>query len=590
MAFSRAFLDEIRDRNDIYDVVSRYVALKHAGSNYNGLCPFHSEKTPSFTVFPSTRTFYCFGCSAGGDVVSFTMRAEGLEYPDAIRFLAERAGIPIEEDGTKTSESSVRRDRVIAATTDAARFYRDRLFSDEGMAAREYISKRGYTSLTVKRFGFGYAPDRWTSLVDHLKSKGYTDDELIASFLAARSKKTGKLYDIFKNRLVIPIMSVQGEVVAFSCRRLNENDERKYINTSDTPAFKKSKLLFGLNIAKNDKSGKLILCEGAVDAIALHQAGFSNAVATLGTAITAEHARLIARYADTVYICYDMDAAGTGAKLKAIKMLDEAGVKSEIITLSSDTKDPDEFIKKYGSAAFANKLSSSVGQVDFRIDQIISKYNISSPDDKLHAAEELTDLIASLENAIEREVYSSRVADRLSLTSKALLDEANRKHSRAKAAKIKKASADAVRASEGYGNRVNADRLKYSSEALLEQTLLGMMLLIPELGITGSQILTADDFATEFNRRVFCLFEPDFVEGREVILSKDGILNTAEISEITRYIAIRRNLGSNDADTLRATAARLKDLREKKRADSELESGGAAALQAYIDKKRKNQT
>ncbi len=590
MAFSRAFLDEVRDRNDIYDVINRYVALKRAGSNYSGLCPFHSEKTASFTVFPSTRTFYCFGCGAGGDVVSFVMKAEGLEYPDAIRFLAERAGIPIEDDGSDHSGPSVRRDRVIAATTDAARFYRDRLFSDEGTAAREYISKRGYTSLTVKRFGFGYAPDRWTALVDHLKGKGYTDDELIASFLATRSKKTGKLYDIFKNRLVIPIMSVQGEVVAFSCRRLNENDERKYINTSDTPAFKKSKLLFGLNIAKNDKSGKLILCEGAVDAIALHQAGFSNAVATLGTAITAEHARLIARYADTVYICYDMDAAGTGAKLKAIKILDEAGVKSEIITLSNDTKDPDEFIKKYGSAAFANKLGASVGQVDFRIDQIISKHDISSPDDKLRAADELTDLIAAFDNAIEREIYSSRVADRLSLASKSLLDEANRKHSRIKASKIKKASADAIRASEGYGDRVNADRLRYSSEALLEQTLLGMMLLMPELGKTGSQLLADDDFATEFNRRVFCLFKDDFAEGREAMLSKDGILNQAEISQVARYIATRRSLGGNDADTLRATAEKLRQLREKRLDDSAIESGGAAALQAYLDKKRNNMT
>lgn len=590
MAFSRAFLDEVRDRNDIYDVIGRYVALKRAGSNYSGLCPFHSEKTPSFTVFPSTRTFYCFGCGAGGDVVSFVMRAEGLEYPDAITFLAERAGIPIEENGAKSAGISVRRDRVIAATTDAARFFRDKLNSEQGSVAREYIQKRGYTTLTVRRFGMGYAADSWTALTDHLKGKGYTDDELVASFLASRSKKNGRLYDIFRNRLVFPIMNVQGEVVAFSCRRLNEKDDRKYINTSDTPAFKKSKLLFGLNIAKNTADGKLILCEGAADAIALHQAGFSNAVATLGTAITAEHARLIARYAKTVYICYDMDAAGTGAKLKAIKILDEAGVKSEIITLSDDTKDPDEFIKKYGSAAFANKLNASVGQVDFRIDQIIAKYDISSPDDKLHAAEELTDLIASLDGSIEREVYSARVADRLSLTAASLLDEANRKRARIKKAKLKKASAEAIRTSEGYGDRVNADRLKYSSEALLEQTLLGIMLLMPELAKAGTQIISADDFATEFNRRVFCLFESDFAEGREVILSKDGALNNAEISEVTRYIATRRNLGSNDADTLRATAAKLKELREKKLVDCALESGGAAALQAYLEKKRKDQT
>jgi len=586
MAFSRAFLDEIIDRNDIQDVISRYVALKRAGSNLSGLCPFHSEKTPSFTVFPATRSFYCFGCGAGGDVVSFVMRAEGLEYVDAIRFLAERAGIPMEEDGHKPEGPQVRRDRVVEITTEAARFFRDKLNSPEGQIARDYIQKRQYAPLTVKRFGMGYAPDGWDGLVKHLKSKGYSDDEMTVSFLASKSTKNGKLYDIFRNRLVFPIMNVNGEVVAFSCRRLNEADDRKYINTSDTPAFKKSKLLFGLNIAKNNPDGRLILCEGAADAIALHQAGFDNAVATLGTAITAEHARIIARYANTVYICYDMDAAGTGAKLKAINILNEAGVKSEIISLSDDTKDPDEFIKKYGANAFRKKIDASVGQVDFRINQIIAKYDVTNPDDKLRAVEELISLIATFDNKTSREIYSGRIAEKLKLTPEPIRDEAERRYARNLHRTQKRIAEDAIKQSEGYADKVNSDRIHYSSEALLEQSLLGIMLLVPELGKQGAQMITPDDFFTEFNKKVYAAFADDFASGREIILSKDGIFTPDEVSRITYYIALRKNLGGNTLETLQATVDKLKQIKNKRRYDDLIAGGSVGDLQDYINQKK----
>ncbi|MBP5658159.1 MAG: DNA primase, partial [Clostridia bacterium] len=280
MAFSNAFLEEVKEKNDIIEVVGRQVQLKRAGSNYVGLCPFHSEKTPSFTVFPATQSYYCFGCGAGGDAVTFVMQTEGLDYPAAIEALANRAGIPVEEDSSRPGERSVKKQRVIEATREAGRFFYAKLNSAEGAAAREYLKRREISDLTIKRFGIGYAPDAGFELTRYLRGKGFTEEELKASFLSGVSKK-GNLYDIFRNRIMFPVFDLAGNPVAFSARRLNEADERKYVNTSDTPAFKKSKILFGLNIAKSTSDGTLILCEGAVDAIALHQAGFDNACATL---------------------------------------------------------------------------------------------------------------------------------------------------------------------------------------------------------------------------------------------------------------------------------------------------------------------
>jgi len=317
MAFSQRFLEEIKDRNDIVELVSKYVALKRAGSNMSGLCPFHNEKTPSFTVFPKTRSYYCFGCGAGGDAFSLVMALEGLGYRDAVEYLANRVGIPMEEDGTQRPRDEVRRDRVVAATTEAARFFYASLVSEAGAAARAYLEKRGLSMLTVRRFGIGFAPDSWDALAKHLTAKGFTPKELEAAFLC-RVSKNGRLYDIFRNRIAFPLIDQGGTVLGFSARRLNEADEKKYVNTSDTPAFKKSKFVFGMNIAKNSEERSFIMCEGCMDAVALHQAGFSNAVATLGTAITSEQARLIARNASTVYLCYDSDGAGKNATLKGI--------------------------------------------------------------------------------------------------------------------------------------------------------------------------------------------------------------------------------------------------------------------------------
>lgn len=583
MAFSQMFLEEVKERNDIEDVIGHYVHLKRAGSNVVGLCPFHNEKTPSFTVFPSSKSFYCFGCGVGGDVVTFIMKSENMDYPEAVEFLADRAGIPMEEsDFRKSEKPSVRKDRIIAVTAEAARFFYSSLLSPQGEAAREYLEKRQFQSATIKRFGIGYAPDSWDALITYLAKKEFSPLEITTAFLAGTSK-SGRMYDMFRNRIMFPIFDIKGDVVAFSGRRLNENDQRKYVNTSDTPAFKKSKLLFGIHIAKNTKDGTLILCEGAPDAIAMHQAGFSNAVATLGTAITSEHARLIARYAKTVFLAYDIDNAGKAATMKGINLLNQVGVDTKIISLGDDAKDPDEYIKEHGAAAFKNKLKQANGQIDYKIGQILAKYSIDNPDEKLRALSEVTDYIASLWSKSKREIYASRTAELLSLTKAAVLNDIERR-AKIKERKQKKTfEIKTIQKSEGFGDKVNRDKIRFSSEAMLEEAILGIMFLHPEFAVAAVKTLEPEYFITEFNHRVFNLFYDEFSEGKEAVLSKNGILTSEEISTVTRYIAARRKFNENTEKVLTNLIESLKEQKIKLDYDKKINDNPVEGLTEYIN-------
>lgn len=588
MAFSQTFLEEIKDRNDIEDVIGSFISLKRAGSNVVGLCPFHNEKSPSFTVFPGSKSFYCFGCGTGGDVVTFVMKTESLDYPEAIEFLAKRAGIPMEESDFKKNElPAVWKDRIIAATTEAARFFHSALLSPQGDSAMKYLEKRQFSSATIKRFGIGYAPDSWDALTKHLTSKGFSELELKTAFLAG-TNKNGKLYDMFRNRLMFPIFDIQGEVVAFSGRRLNESEERKYVNTSDTPAFKKSKLLFGMHIAKNTKDGTLILCEGAPDAIAMHQADFSNAVATLGTAITSEHARLIAKFAKTVFLAYDIDGAGRAATMKGIDLLNQVGVDTKIISLAGDTKDPDEYIKKYGAASFKNKLTIASGQIDYKINEILAKYSIETPDEKIRALGELTNFISTLWLKSEREIYTARVAELLSLTKAAVLDDVERKAKSYENKQKKALASKSIQETSGFGEKVNRDKLRFSGETMLEEAILGIMLLHPDLALTVLKTIDEDCFVTDFNRRVFNLFKDDFSVGREAVLSKNGILSPDEISTVTRYIAARRKFNENTESMLSTLITSLKEQKNKRDYDKKIGENPLEGLTEYINEIKNN--
>lgn len=588
VAFTREFLEELKLRNNIEEVVGRVVTLKRAGSNLVGNCPFHSERTPSFTVFPATSSYYCFGCGAGGDVVTFVMQTENIEYREAIELLAKRVGIKVEEnyDNRRSEQPAVKRERLLELNKEAARFFYRALLSPQGANARAYLEKRAFNSTTVKRFGIGFAPDsgfNQAPLCEHLVSKGFTPLEIRTAFLGGENK-SGRLYDMFRNRLMFPVFDVNGEVVAFSGRRLNEEDERKYINTSDTPVFKKSRILFGLNIAKNSESGTLILCEGAPDAIAMHQSGFDNAVATLGTAITPDHARIIARYCRTVYLAYDIDKAGRKATLKGIDLLNQVGVDTKIINLGTETKDPDEFIKKFGANAFRAKLTGSSGQIDYRIEEIISRFDITVAEEKLRAVAEVTSFISGLSSRPEREVYAARAAEKLGLTAESLRTEVERKYKQTDNKAKKEQGKSALREQSGFGGGANSDKLRFSSEAAHEEAILGLLLIRSDFGPEAVKRLTEDDFATSLNKKIFALFREDFAEGKEILLSKDGILTAREIGALENCRASRLELGDITLTALNSHISALKELRERNEYDKKIEEDPLNALNEYLTK------
>lgn len=589
MAISQGFLNELKDRNDIVELISQYVQLKRAGSNMSGLCPFHNEKTPSFMVFPKTRSYYCFGCGAGGDVVTFVMNVAGLGYRDAVEFLANRVGMVMEKDENAPRQSEVRRDRVVAATTEAARFFYKALLSPQGEHARQYLKKRQLEGLTVKRFGVGYAPDSWNALADHLGAMGFTPKELEAAFLC-KTGKNGRLYDIFRNRLVFPLIDVNGDVLGFSARRLNEADERKYVNTSDTPAFKKSKFVFGLNIAKNSGEGSLIMCEGCMDAVALHQAGFSNAVATLGTAITSEQARLISRVATQVYLSYDGDKAGQNATLKGIRLLNEVGVNVKILSMG-DMKDPDEYIKKYGKEAFKRVIEGSTGQIDYKLNEIASRYNMDVPEEKLRAYNEMCGYAATLSGMASKEICASRISALTSVSVPVTIRDITRKAESVTRKAVKENDKKELQTALGFGDKVNKDRLKLPAAVMIEERVLGILLIRPDLYKSVAERLNANSFVTEFSRKVFELFYEEFSTGVEPVISKNGTLSQEELSRVTAMMAARMSSKENNKESLQGYVQALE--REKLKVDTEADitERGAAALEEYIAKlTKKNNT
>ncbi len=585
MAFTREFIEELKNRNSIDEVVGRIVTLKRAGANLSGLCPFHSEKTPSFTVFPSTSSYYCFGCGAGGDVVTFVMQTENVDYREAVEILAKRAGIPVEEEKTDFRDATpvVKKDRLLAINKEAGRFFYSALVSPQGEGARAYLAQRRFSSATVKRFGIGYAPAGGAPLYNHLLSKGFTPLEMKTAFLCGESRN-GRMYDVFRNRLMFPIFDANGDVVAFSGRRLNEEDERKYINTSDTPLFKKSRVLFGLNIAKRTETGYLILCEGAPDAIAMHQAGFDNAIATLGTAITTEHARVIARICRTVYLAYDIDKAGKKATLKGIELLNQVGVDTKIINLGTEAKDPDEYIKKFGADSFRAKLTGSSGQIDYSIDEIISRFDITVAEEQLRAARELTEYIAKLSTRPEREVYAVRAAQKLGMSRDSLREEVERAATKMERTAKKDRVQKILREQNGMGDSVNRDKIRYSSEAAHEEAVIGIMLVRADLGPLGCKKLNAESFSTELNKRFFEFLKEDLMAGREPLLSRDGLLTPREQGCLESYRASRLSIGDNNETSLQSHIDALLSLKERREYEKKIELNPADALSEYLGK------
>ena len=422
--FSEQFLQELSERNDIVDVVSGYVQLtKRSGSNLFGLCPFHSEKTPSFSVSPDKQIYHCFGCGKGGSVIGFIMEIENLSFPDAVGFLARRAGMAMPEENDHGE--SKRRERMLHLNRDAARFFHEQLKTPAGQTARDYIARRGLTARTVTNFGLGFAPNTWSSLTDAMKQKGYSERELFEAGLVRQGKSGRGVYDTFRNRLMFPVIDVRGNVIGFSGRILDDG-EPKYMNSPETLVFSKSHNLFALNLAKKSKSGYLILAEGNIDVASLHQAGFDSAVASLGTSLTPEQARLMSRYANEVVIAYDNDGAGQKAAQRAITIFEKLDVRVRVLRMEG-AKDPDEYIAKFGPDAFRNLLEKSENHVEYRLDSLKANFDLTSDEQKVAFLKEAADIVAQLPGAVEREVYAMRLSEQTGVPRAAVLDEVSRR-------------------------------------------------------------------------------------------------------------------------------------------------------------------
>ncbi len=582
MKLSQGFIEELKYRNRIDDVISSYVNLKRAGSNKVGLCPFHSERTPSFTVFTNTETFKCFGCGAGGDVITFIMRQENLEYISAVEFLAKRAGLEMPEDTEHKSEM-VKRSRMFDMNREAARFFNKMLYDPCAREAQAYIAKRKLSASAVKRFGLGYAPKSFDALRKHMHLLGYRDDELREAFLCGKSERTGNYFDYFRGRLIFPIIDNFGNVIAFGGRATDDESKPKYLNTSDTPVFKKSRNLFALNFARSACEEYLILCEGYMDVIAVNIAGFPNAVATLGTALTAEQARIMAKYTKKVVISYDSDDAGQAAAKRAIPLLTEAGLEVSVLKMQ-DAKDPDEYIKKFGAAKFRELIEGSRGKFDFLCDGVLKKHDINIPDEKVKAAHEICELIAAIYSSVERSVYISKSAERLSLDEKSLRSDVERIRRKLGREEESKQMRKIISDASGYGDRINREAVGNTKAARAEETIIGLIMLRPELLVKikkGEFELGADDFKTSFGRKVFEAIEA--CDDKVDIGVLGAQFSVDEIARITDMQRKRADLAKNDETVLADSIRTLKEEKNNASSGDELED----ALKIIQAKKKK---
>ncbi|MGI6264011.1 MAG: DNA primase [Acutalibacteraceae bacterium] len=499
MRFPDNFIEELSARSDIEAVISPYVRLRRRGRTLVGLCPFHGEKTPSFTVYPENNSFYCFGCGAGGSVFTFVQKIENLDFTDAVKLLAQRAGMrlpDIEED-----DASARlRTRVLEANREAARLYHAALYAPEGKIALDYYHSRGYTDRTIKHFGLGWAPEGFHFLIDNLRQKGFRDEELQAAFLAKRSQRNGRLFDIFRGRVMIPIIDVRGNVIAFGGRVLDDS-KPKYLNSSDTPVFKKTTQLFALNFAKATKERRLILCEGYMDVIAMHQAGFTNAVAALGTALTAENARLIARYADEVILIFDADAAGQKATQRSIGILRQTGIDIRVVTIP-DGKDPDEFIRRNGAERFKLLLERSANDVEYRLMKLGQAYPLTTENGRVGYLRAAAQLLAELDSPVERDVYAGKLAQEMSVDKQSLLGQI-RYYAEKRRQKKESPLVELVRQDGSTAKKANPEAERYPRAARAEEVLLGLLMINPDYIRSIADGLKPDDFVTPFNRALY---------------------------------------------------------------------------------------
>jgi DNA primase len=531
MAFPQSFIDELVARNPIEDVVGQYVSLRRAGANMFGLCPFHGEKTASFSVAPDKGIYYCFGCHKGGGVINFQMEVEGLSYPDAVRALAKRVGMSVPEDEQYQSRYR-QQERLWALHKEAARFFHSQLYAPVGKQALDYALGRGMSKSILTTFGVGYAPDGWDNMVRAMKAKGYTDQELIDSGLVTQSQKDKtKIFDRFRDRLMFPIIDVRGNVIGFGGRIIKKDSEAaKYLNSPETLIFNKRKNLFGLNLAKKSKQGFLILVEGNIDVVALHQFGFDNAIASLGTSLTEEQAALMTRYADQIVLIYDGDKAGQNATQRAIPILEKAGLHVKVLQIEG-AKDPDEFLHKYGADRFKLLLEGSANRVEYQLNAIALKYDIRQDDQKVKFLQESADLIATLGSAVQREVYAGRVAEKAKISPDAMkleVDRAFKRRTNKEKKQQEKIDLSPARNLQPKSRNIRYDNMK---SAMAEEGIIAQALREPALlDQTGNLQDTA--FSSQLLGRVYKMLKQRHDQGLEVSLAVLEDLDQDEMSHM----------------------------------------------------------
>ena len=533
MAFPPSFLDELIARNPIEDVVGQHVQLKRSGSNLFGLCPFHGEKTASFSVNPEKGIYYCFGCHKGGGAINFQMEIEGLSYPDAVRALAKRVGLEVPDDEQYQSRYR-QQERLWALHKEAARFFHSQLYAPIGAEALNYALGRGMSRGILTTFGVGYAPDSWDSMVKAMRAKGYTDEELKDSGLVTVSQKNGNLFDRFRDRLMFPIIDVRGNVIGFGGRTIKGgSDTAKYLNSPETMIFNKRKNLFGMNLAKKTKQGSLILVEGNIDVVALHQYGFDNAVASLGTSLTEEQATLMSKYVESIILIYDGDNAGQNATKRAIPILEKAGLQVKVLQLQ-DAKDPDEFLKKFGADRFKLLLEGSSNRVEYQLNAILRKYDISVDDQRVKYLQESAELISSLGSAVQQEVYAHRVADVAKISIDAMKREVEKAYKRRQNRQKKQQEAIDLAPAKALQPKSRNIRYDNMRSAMAEETLIAMTLRQPAL-LDLAKDLKPGMFSSSLLGRVYDQLRLRHSQGLEVSL---GVLSDLTADEASHMAGI----------------------------------------------------
>lgn len=577
-----AFIEELLARSDIESIISDYTRLTRKGNRLTGLCPFHSEKTGSFVVYLENQSYYCFGCGAGGGLINFIMCAENLTYLEALRYLAQKVGMAFPED--KVDDKTYRmKTRILEMNRAAAHYYHDCLTSSIGKDAYQYLIERGRTPKIIRRFGLGYAPSGADSVVGFLKNKGFSYEEMVAGGIAQKSQSGNGFYDRFYQRVIFPIIDLRGNVIAFGGRTLVKDSKGpKYLNTSDTLVFKKSRNLYALNFAKTSKAPYFILAEGYMDVIAVHQAGFDNAIATLGTALTEEQARLMSQYTDRVIIAYDADGAGQTATKRAINIFDQAGIKVSIIGMTG-AKDPDEFIQKYGAQRFQMLLEGSSNAIEFEIAKLRGKYDLALPDGKVGFLKEFSKLMAGIRSPIEKEVYISKVSQELQINGAAIHAQVDTIAKAQKRSAKKKQRGDTnIYIGSMAAAKDDAQRKQNLKYAMAEEGIIRCLIQNPDFYSRLDGKLDAADFVTTHNQRVYQTLSTRIQNNQKINI--EFLTQDLPPDDIARLSAIMASAVGKRSDwgELESFIKTLKEFRLEK-SSKEVAEMGNDQLKDYIN-------